>query len=329
MLNRHEFQQLAKKFRGGRISLSDFTDTLYPLAEQTTQEAPSDNESIHLRLPVRPENSHKGDFGRVLLVGGSEEMPGAIALSGMAALKTGAGLVVVITPNEAKQAVSSFSPCLMTTGIKTSKGLFSESAIELILDKSEWADVVAIGPGMGRSPGCQAIVRQLYFALEKPIVLDADAINNLVDSKIDWAAHTGERILTPHPGEFSRIADQSFEKRIEMEEYAIDFARRTGVNLLLKGPRTLVTNGERHYRNSSGNAGMATAGSGDVLTGVIASLIGQKMDAFDSAQIGAYVHGLAGDIYSELNHSASLIATDLIDYLPDALRRLEEFSSQT
>ena len=137
MLNRHEFQQLAKKFRGGRISLSDFTDTLYPLAEQTTQEAPSDNESIHLRLPVRPENSHKGDFGRVLLVGGSEEMPGAIALSGMAALNTGAGLVVVITPNEAKQAVSSFSPCLMTTGIKTSKGLFSESAIELILDKSE------------------------------------------------------------------------------------------------------------------------------------------------------------------------------------------------
>lgn len=328
MLNRHEFQQLAKKFRGGRMSLSDFTDALFPVTEPTNHESPFDDESIHLRLPVRPENSHKGDFGRVLLVGGSADMPGAIALSGMAALRAGAGLVIVITPNEARAAVSSFSPCLMTAGIEAQDGLFTEAAIELILEKSEWADVVAIGPGMGRSQGCQAIVRQLYFALEKPVVLDADAINNLVDSKIDWAAHAGERILTPHPGEFSRVAGQDFEKRSDMEEFAIDFARRMQLNLLLKGPKTLVTNGERHYRNSSGNAGMATAGSGDVLTGVIASLIGQKMDSFDSAQIGAYVHGLAGDIYSELNHSASLIATDLIDHLPDAFNRLAEFTKQ-
>ena len=324
MLNRHEFQQLAKKFRGGRISLSDFTDLVLPVGEAAANEPAFDNETIHLRLPVRPENSHKGDFGRLLMIGGSADMPGAIALSGLAALRSGAGLVVILTPSEAKLAVAGVSPCLMTVGLKTRDGFFSETAIETILEKCDWADVVAIGPGMGRSKSCQTIVRQIYFAAKKPVVLDADAINNLVDGNVDWAEHAADRILTPHPGEFCRIAGQQFDNRSDMEEEAIDFARRMGLVVLLKGPKTLVTNGERQYRNETGNAGMATAGSGDVLTGIITSLIGQKMNAFDSTQIGAYLHGLSGDIYAEQLHSASLVATDLIDCLPEAMNRLAE-----
>jgi NAD(P)H-hydrate epimerase len=156
------------------------------------------------------------------------------------------------------------------------------------------------------------------------MVIDADGLNNLARVKIDLSQHAGERVFTPHPGEFQRLAGQKFSLRREMEDFAVEFARRNRCVVLLKGQHSLVTDGIRSYLNGTGNEGMATAGAGDVLTGIIASMIGQKMECFDSTQVGCYLHGLAADLYAEQNLPASLIATDLIDFLPKAMARLAE-----
>ena len=319
MNNRNEFQKLAKRFRSGGLSLSEFTDSVF--AEKNTRNHINDG-VVDFRLPVRPANSHKGDFGRLLFVGGSESMPGAIALSAITALKTGAGLATVMTPQEAHPIVASFSPCLMTVGCKSWSGYFSDSSLDAVLQHCERADAVAIGPGMGRVPACRPIVGTLYRELEIPVVVDADAINNLVDAKADFSKHAGPRVLTPHEGEYSRINDINFERRSDIEQDAIEFARRSQTVIVLKGPQTLVTDGERSYSNESGNEGMATAGAGDVLTGVIAALIGQKVEPYEAAKSGCYLHGMAGDIYAEEVSAASLIATDLIDCLELALTRM-------
>ena len=221
MINRHEFQKFAKQFRSGRLSLSEFTAAVCPGgadAENEFSEESFDNELIHLRMPVRPAHSHKGDFGRVLFIGGSAEMPGAIALSGLAALRMGTGLATVVTPQEARTIVASYSPCLMTVGAASKDGLFSTAAAPALIDKCDWADVVAIGPGMGRSRSCQKIVRSIYRHLAKPVVLDADAINNLADRRVDLRRHAGDRILTPHPGEFTRMTNRKFTRRADMED---------------------------------------------------------------------------------------------------------------
>ena len=321
MKNRNEFQKLAKKFRGGRISLSEFTDSVIG-KENGRPAVVSEDGLVNIQLPVRPENSHKGDFGRVLFVGGSAEMPGAIALSAMSALRMGSGLALVLTPEEARSVVACVSPCLMVLGVEAEAGLMSSSANRIIGEKCDWADVVAIGPGMGRSPACQKIVASIYAHLNKPVVLDADAINNLAEAKIELSEHAAERILTPHPKEFSRLTGETFSIRSEMEEYCFDLARRTQTTFVLTGHRSVVTNGSDIYRNENGNAGMATAGAGDVLTGIIASLIGQKMDSFESAKSGCYLHGRAGDLYAEKYVSASMIATDLIEMLHHAISEL-------
>lgn len=320
MIDRHKFEEIAKQFRKGLISLSDFTTAMF--GNSRLNGGPS-----YLRVPERPEDSHKGDFGRVLLIGGSTEMPGAIALSALAALRAGSGLVTVATPRQARPVVASFSPCLMACGFEAQDGCFSVEAATEIVEKCDWADVVAIGPGMGTTPGCQQIVQNIYRELSKPVVLDADAINCLVAAEVDLASHAGRRVLTPHPGEFTRLAGRKFEQRETMERHAIEIARKSNVVLVLKGSKTLVTDGTQFYHNDTGNHGMATGGSGDVLTGIIASLIGQKMSAIESARSGCCLHGLAGDIFAEKSSAASLIATDLIEYLPAALDRLAGNSS--
>ena len=319
MNNRNDFQKLAKRFRSGGLSLSEFTDNVF--SERNSRNHIND-QVADFRMPVRPTNSHKGDFGRALFIGGCETMPGAIALSAITALKTGAWLATVMTPMEAWPIVASFSPCLMTVGCKSWNGYFSDGCLEAILQQCERADVVAIGPGMGRVPVCRPIVGTLYRELKTPMVVDADAINNLVDARADFSKHAGPRVLTPHEGEFCRITDVNHERRSDLEQDAIEFARRNQTVVVLKGPQTLVTDGEKSYHNESGNEGMATAGSGDVLTGVIASFIGQKVEPYDAAKSSCYLHGMAGDIYVEESAAATLVATDLIEFMEVAMTRL-------
>ena len=185
-----------------------------------------------------------------------------------------------------------------------------------------WADAVAIGPGMGaRNEPLQMILTRLYAAVTEPMVVDADGLNVLAEGKIDLATHEGQRILTPHPGEFQRLAGKNITNRDEMEKAAKQLAGSAEAIVVLKGHRTYVTDGTHEYQNETGNPGMATAGSGDVLTGVIASIVGQGLPAFEAAVLGVYIHAVAGDFAAEAVGETSLIATDIIEYLPAAFKQ--------
>ncbi len=323
-MNRHQFQQAAKQFRAGRISLEQFCDQVFvtndPEASGGT-ESKSSKPPVASALPSRDINAHKGDFGRVLVIGGSHGMGGAVCLSGMGALRAGSGLVVVATPANQHAQVAAFSPCYMTVGMPDSKGKFSKDAFDELLDRCEWADVVAIGPGIGRSKSLQKIVSLLYAQLPLPVVVDADGLNNLADADIDLSNHEGLRVLTPHPGEFQRLDGlKDTTDREVLEARATELAASANLTLVLKGHRTLVTDGKQNQHNTTGNPGMATAGSGDVLTGIIASLAGQGMAPLEAARLGVQLHGLAGDLGAKDLGQASLIATDILDYLPAAFR---------
>jgi NAD(P)H-hydrate epimerase len=257
------------------------------------------------------------------MIGGSRGMAGAIAMSGIAALRSGSGLLKIATPDSIQESVASFSPCLMTVGIESKKGHFSSGAIDQLLEEAEWADVIAIGPGMGRFKSQQKLVETLYTELPQPLIVDADALNLLADSDAALAEHKGLRMLTPHPGEFQRLQECKTTDRETMADMALEMAFEAQVTVVLKGARTLVTDGKDRFINRTGNPGMATAGSGDVLTGVIASLVGQGLEPFEASRLGVHLHGLAGDIAADSVGQTSLIATDLIEFLPAALKQYQ------
>ncbi len=322
MMNRHEFQQSAKKFRAGRITLEEFSELVFSETPGSGEQlaSPIETKEVHSPLPDRPANSHKGDCGRVLAIGGSDSMAGAISLTAMAALRSGSGLVIVATPATQQPIVAGFSPCYMTVGCPDKNGHFAKEALDMLLEKCYWADVVAVGPGMGRSKALQKIMERIYSELAQPVVLDADGLNNLAESGFDFSQHEGLRILTPHPGEFRHLIGSKSNDRQELEEKAIEFALANQVTVVLKGHCTLVTDGIEQFTNTTGNPGMATAGSGDVLTGVIASYLGAGLSSFDAARFGVEVHGRAGDLGAEKFGQASLISTDLLDLLGDAMK---------
>ena len=176
-LNRHQFEQAAKHFRAGRLTLSDFANQLFPKPDETEKNASSNPKSnadaATVKLPQRKRDAHKGDFGRVLVIGGSRTMPGAIGLTALAALRAGSGLVVVATPHDATSVVAGYSPCYVTEGYDSCE------ALAQLQDRLEWADVIAIGPGMGQDPAKISFVTQLYKTAPQPIVIDADAINSV------------------------------------------------------------------------------------------------------------------------------------------------------
>lgn len=277
-------------------------------------------------LKHREPDCHKGDFGRILFIGGSRNMSGAIALSASAALRSGAGLVTVATSVSAMSLVANHNPCYMTVGIsEDGSGLISASADEIrdAVNGLGSFDVVAIGPGLGQSESLALLVDEIYQDYEGPMVIDADGLNNLTSLNVP----AGVRVLTPHPGEFkamiSRFGFDVFQERTLQEQQARDLAAEFGVTLVLKGNASLITNGIDSYYNSTGNPGMATAGSGDVLTGVIASLLAQQFKPLSAALMGTYLHGLAGDLAVENIGEISMIATDLIDYLPAAFQQYQ------
>jgi ADP-dependent NAD(P)H-hydrate dehydratase len=283
------------------------------------------------QLPPRKPDAHKGDFGRALLIGGSYGMAGAISLAGMACLRSGAGLVRLAVANHTLPLVAAHDPCYMTTALSCDEtGEFAMPAvIDELLPITENATCVAIGPGLGQSETRTRIVQHLYERLTQPLVVDADGLNALAETAQrngQPPRHPGPRILTPHPGEFSRLANRKFESRDEQIAIAKKFAKEWNVVLVLKGQHTLITNGERHELNQTGNPGMATGGSGDVLTGIITALVCQQLSPFDAAVLGCHVHGLAGDLAAAEVGQVSLIATDLIKFLPAAFQSLSPFA---
>ena len=245
-------------------------------------------------------------------------MAGAAALAGLAALRGGAGLVRLAVPESVLDTVAGFEPSYMTIPLPAdAAGRIAVGAFDRIAQAAQPATAIACGPGLGRSFELDQIVVRLYQEIAKPMVFDADALNALA-AESDVLSHPGgPRILTPHPGEFARLIGRKLDADAR-NDAAVELAARCGIVVVLKGHRTLVTDGRRRALNATGNPGMATGGSGDVLTGLVTALVCQKMAPFDAARLGVHLHGLAGDLAAEELGQVSLIASDLIQYLPEA-----------
>lgn len=277
------------------------------------------------KLKPRLPDAHKGDFGRICIIAGSVGMTGAAALAGRSALRAGAGLVRVATPKSALAVIASIEPCFTTIELSENKaGQISAKAIDKILTAVEDNDVLAFGPGIGVSGDLRKILEALLKQENLSLVIDADGLNNLSKIK-DWPKlNRANLVITPHPGEMKRLWTGLLREPLpaERQAQAQQLAQSANCVVVLKGAGTVVTDGGKLYVNKTGNPGMATAGSGDVLTGVIAALIGQGLNTFDAAVLGVYVHGLAGDIAAERTGQVSLITTDIIDALADAFMKI-------
>ena len=279
------------------------------------------------RLPARRREAHKGDFGRVLVVAGSRGMVGAAALAGDAALRAGAGLVTVATPESAYPILAAKITCCTTHPLlETGAGTLSQRALNDILELAEAFDAVALGPGLGNHRETSRLVRGLVGGLRKPLIVDADGLNALSEETGILKRVESPRVLTPHPGEMARLIGGVTAKEVQQarNETAWRFAVEHGAIVALKGQGTVVTDGQSLFTNTTGNPGMATGGAGDVLTGVIAALIAQGLEAFDAAVLGVHVHGLAGDLAAKQLGEVSLMASDLLDHLPGAFLTLRK-----
>jgi NAD(P)H-hydrate epimerase len=276
-------------------------------------------------LPTRPSAAHKGTFGRVLIVAGSRGMTGAACLAGEASLRAGAGLVTVAVPETLHDIVEVKLTEVMTTPLPdTGKGCLSKEARQDILSLLEDKDVLAIGPGLSTDPVVTALVRDLLPSIRVPCVLDADALNALAGAGELLREVQAPVIITPHPGEMARLIGVS-TREIQADRLAATStaALNWNVVVLLKGARTVVADPSGAiYINPTGNPGMATAGSGDVLTGTIAALVGQGLEPSRAAAAGAYLHGLAGDLAAREKGMMGLVAGDLVLALPEAVRGL-------
>ncbi|OQX88144.1 MAG: NAD(P)H-hydrate dehydratase [Candidatus Omnitrophica bacterium 4484_70.2] len=280
-------------------------------------------------LPVwlhkRDPDTHKGDFGHIFVLGGSLGLTGAVCLTAKAGLKIGAGLVTVGIPCSLNSILEIKLTEVMTLPLpETAHHTLAEEAYSKIEEFIEKIDVLAIGGGASRDLSTQKLILKVVSQINRSMVIDADGIN-AVATNIESLQRRREKafILTPHLGEFSRLVKKEvnyLKKR--GKELAKNFAFRYNLILVLKGHRTIVTDGKEIFENTTGNPGMATAGSGDVLTGIIAGLVAEGMDAFNSAKLGVYLHGLAGDLAAEDKTQAGLVASDIIEYLPKAIKSL-------
>lgn len=266
-------------------------------------------------LPNRKDDSHKGDFGRALVIAGSRGMSGAACLAGAGALRGGAGLVTMAVPHCILNIIASFEPSYMTIGLPDDDhGRILQTAIQPLTQILSKQSAVAIGPGLGQSNGLLDLVVELYRTIHVPCVFDADALNLLAKRSylLKRPVETAPRIITPHVLEFSRISGIPVEA-IEADRTgtAAEFAQKNHVVVVLKGCNTVVTDGTHVAINTTGNSGMATGGSGDVLTGVIAGLLAQGLPVFEAAHLGVHVHGLAGDLAAEELSKPGMIASDL------------------
>jgi NAD(P)H-hydrate epimerase len=293
-----------------------------------TKASRSQTVSVLPQLPARSSETHKGTYGRVLVVGGSRAMPGSVSLTANAAYRAGAGLVRILCPASAQPMAITLAPCATSEPAdETPSGHFAWSARRQLLEQAAQHDVLAMGPGMGLSPSCAQLVKMTLTSINKPLVLDAAGLTCLAWLGSAPKPTAGPLVITPHPGEANHLLE-AFGLKVELTQepesrkaVARALAEHLGCVVALKGARTVVTDGTQMYVNSTGNPGLATGGTGDVLTGVIAALIGQGFSSFDATVLGSYLHGLAGDIGAEQFGQYSLMASDLLDLLPEAFQR--------
>ncbi len=269
-------------------------------------------------LPVRNRHAHKGDFGKAVLLCGAVGYTGAAALAARAALRTGSGLVTVLTPEKVWPILAAKLDEAMVHPVPCDgAGRVSCLAKEKINDWLAGSDCALMGPGLGRSRELDRLLPELVLSGERPLVLDADGLNAFAGHIVLLREASCPIILTPHDGEYARlmpdepplpIADLPARCRA-----AARLAAKSGAIVLLKGHRTIVTDGEKYYVNFTGNPGMATGGSGDVLSGIIVSLLGQGVPPLEAAALGAYLHGAAGDLCAEELGECGMLAGDMIE----------------
>lgn len=274
------------------------------------------------KLPARRPDSHKGDFGKVLVLAGSVGMTGAAYLTAKSALRAGAGIVTLGIPASLNPIMEVKLTCCMTYPLPelAEGGALGPASFDEVLALAKGFELVVAGPGLGRRDETQELVQRLIQALPHRLLLDADALYACrVDSSI--LRRKPETIVTPHPGEMAAlIGSTAREVQEDRLQVASDFAKNHGLTTVLKGYQTVVTDGDRYYVNQTGNPGMATAGSGDVLTGLIGGLWAQGLAAFEAAQLGVYLHGKAGDFAKDEKGEASMIASDILTHLPAAIK---------
>jgi NAD(P)H-hydrate epimerase len=275
------------------------------------------HEAVLSILPDRKADSHKGDYGKILLLCGSRGYTGAAALAAMGALRSGAGLTFLGVPESiyAIEAVKLNEPVVFPLPDKDGK--LSREAIPEILNRLPNMDAVLIGPGLGQSEDTLEVVKSVLQNVACPVVLDADGINVIAQHKDILRGRRAPTILTPHDGEFARIGGRLRQDRMAS---AVGLARDLGCILLLKGHETCITDGENCYLNQTGNPGMAVGGSGDVLAGIIVSLLGQGLSPLEAAAVGAWLHGATGDICAEEIGQYGMLPTDMLQALPRLLK---------
>ena len=267
-------------------------------------------------LPDRDPEGHKGDFGKILLLCGSRGYTGAAYLAAMGALRSGAGLTFLGVPESIYEieAVKLSEPVVFP--LPDDSGKLSEAAIPEILERLPQMDAVLVGPGLGQSEGTFRVVKAVLEQSECPVVLDADGINVMTAHKDILRGRTNPTVLTPHAGEFARLGGDPADRVAAAE----NMARELGCIMLLKGHRTVITDGTGTYINPTGNPGMAVGGSGDVLSGIIVSLLGQGIKPLEAAACGAWLHGAAGDICAEEIGQYGMLPTDMLHVLPRLLK---------
>jgi len=285
-----------------------------------------------MRLPTpllrRKSKVHKNQFGHVLILAGSKQMLGAGALTSLAAIRSGAGLVTLGVPEGLNSALQKkIANVIMTLPLKETRDqTLAFSAFNQIKDFYARYNALAIGPGLSKNPETQRLILRIIETSSLPLIIDADALNALCRNLNVLTKTATDKILTPHPGEMSRLTQQ--KKNIienNRKKIAEFFAKEYNCTLLLKGDKTVIASpGRKTYTNTTGNAGMATAGSGDVLTGIIAAFVAQGLSGFNAAKYGAYLHGKAGDLAVKSKTRLSLIASDIIDFIPNAVQPLSK-----
>ena len=275
------------------------------------------HEQVRSMLPDRKCDAHKGDFGRVLLLCGSRGYTGAAALAAMGALRCGAGLVYLGVPESiyAIEAVKLTEPIVFP--LPDSEGKLSETAAATIVEMLPRMDAVLIGPGLGQSDGTMAVLKAVAAHAGCPVVLDADGINLLAGHKDILRGRTAPTILTPHMGEFARIGGNvTADRKTAAAQMALDLH----AVVVLKGHDTVITDGISCYLNPTGNPGMAVGGSGDVLAGMIAGLLGQGLDPITAAACAAWIHGAAGDACAAAMGQYGMLPTDMLDQIPRLMK---------
>ena len=276
-----------------------------------------DHGSVLHILPGRDPWAHKGSFGKILLLCGSRGYTGAAALAAMGALRSGAGLVYLGVPESiyAIEAVKLTEPVVFPLPEKDGK--LAAKAVPEILELLPKMDAVLIGPGLGQSMGTFAVLKTVLREFNGPVVVDADGINLLARHKHLLRGRTAATVLTPHDGEFIRLAGELGSDRLTA---AAELARELSVILVLKGHETLITNGITAYRNRTGNPGMAVGGCGDVLAGMIVSLLGQGIEPMEATAAAVWLHGAAGDACAQAMGQYGMLPSDMLEVLPRLMK---------